>query len=231
MPDSIRKYCRSYHQKRSELRVDLYIEDKQLLLDNDLGFVFTPGHSPDAICILLEDEVIFTGDTILPDITPHPSLVYHFRVNRRILPEGYRDQNTVYGLMTYLKSLNNVAHHASQPFQATFPAHRLFHKGQFNLIDSSSSRAIEIVQFHIDRCRDILRIIDNSPATLEQIAIRHFPPSMLKGHGKPMAIDEIEAHVEIMLEAGDVHWVGEDLNLLQRTGSDNYLTVMGAYLH
>jgi glyoxylase-like metal-dependent hydrolase (beta-lactamase superfamily II) len=230
MPEKIYKNCLSYHQKRSRLHVDFDIREEQLLPDDGLGFVFTPGHSPDSICIILENEVIFTGDTILPDITPHPSLKHYFKANRRILPEEYRDQNAVYGLMTYLKSLNKVVHLDSQPLQATFPAHRLFYNGRFNFIDSSARRAVEIVQFHIDRCRDILNIIDSEPATLEQIAVQHFPPSMLRGQGTLLAVDEIRAHVEVMEELGDVRWTGEEANLLQRTGSDNYVTAMGAYL-
>jgi glyoxylase-like metal-dependent hydrolase (beta-lactamase superfamily II) len=230
MPEKFYKNCLPYHKKRSSLSIDFDIKDGQSLPDDDLGFIFTPGHSPDSICIVLEDEVIFTGDTILPDITPHPSLAYAFEANQRILPEGYRDENVVYGLMTYIKSLNKIACLTSQPFQATFPAHRLFYNSQFNLISSSSGRANEIIQSHIDRCSDILKIIDNKPATIEDIAIRHFPPSLLAGMGKLLAINEVKAHIEIMEELGDICWVGEEKNVVQRTGSNNFLITMGGYL-
>jgi glyoxylase-like metal-dependent hydrolase (beta-lactamase superfamily II) len=213
------------------LSIDFVIEDDQTLPDNDLSFVFTPGHTPDSICIVLEDEVIFTGDTILPDITPHPSLAYAFEVNRRILPEGYRQKNVVYGLMNYIKSLNRIAYLPSQPLQATFPAHRLFYNGQFNLIHSSSDRAKEIIRFHIDRCRDILNIIDNKPADIEEIAIQHFPSSLLTGTGKSLAQNEIMAHIEIMEECGDICWAGENRDTAQHTGSNKYLSIIGAYLH
>ena len=106
MPEEFRKSCLTYHKKRSELSVDFVIDDDQTLPNDNLSFVFTPGHTPDSICIILEDEVIFTGDTMLPDITPHPSLASSFEANCRILPEGYRPKNTVYGLLNYIKSLN-----------------------------------------------------------------------------------------------------------------------------
>jgi glyoxylase-like metal-dependent hydrolase (beta-lactamase superfamily II) len=229
MPETFYRNCLPYHQKRSSLKVDFAINDGQRLPDGDLSFLFTPGHSPDSICVVLEDEVIFTGDTVLPDITSHPSLAHDFEINRRVLPEGYRQRNYVYGLMNYIKSLNKVACLSSQPFKAMFPAHRLFYNGRFNLLDSSG-RAKEIIQFHIDRCRDILRIIDNKPTGVADIVVQHFPPSRLAGFGKVLAKNEIKAHIEIMEACGDVSWADESKELVKRTGASNYLKAIEAYL-
>jgi glyoxylase-like metal-dependent hydrolase (beta-lactamase superfamily II) len=229
MPESFYRNCLPYHQKRSSMKIDFLIQDGQKLTDDDLGFVFTPGHSPDSICIVLEDEVIFTGDALLPDITSQPSLAAAFKVNRRILPEKYRRRNDVYGLMNYIKSLNKIAYLASQPLQATFPAHRLFYNGRFNVMDSSA-RAKEIIQFHIDRCRDILRIIGNKPTGIIDIAMQHFPPSRLAGMGKSMAKNEIRAHIELMEGCGDVRWVGKNRDMVRKTGTSNCLKVIETYL-
>ena len=230
MPAKFNRNCLPYQKKRSSLSIDFVIDDEQRLPDDGLSFLFTPGHSPDSICILLEDEVLFTGDTILPDITPHPSLAYAFEINRRILPERYRQQNSVYGLMNYVKSLNKIIR-LTQPLQATFPGHRLFYSGQFNIINSSFDRAKGIIQFHIDRCRDILNVIDDRPASADDIAVRYFPPSLLTGMGRSMARDEVVAHIEAMEECGDVRLAGEKKDTAQATGSQNFLTTMGAYLH
>ncbi len=229
MPETFYRNCLPYHRRRSSLKVDFAIKDDQRLPDENIDFVFTPGHSPDSICIVLEDEVIFTGDTLLPDITSHPSLVYAFAVNRRVLPKGYRRRNDVYGLMNYIKSLSKVAYLNSQSLKATFPAHRLFYNGRFNLLDSSE-RAKEIIQFHIDRCRDILRIIDNKPTGMADIVVQHFPPSRLAGFGRVLAENEIRAHVEIMETCGDVCWTGENKELVQCTGTSNYLKAIDVYL-
>jgi len=230
MPETFYRDCLPYHKRRSSLKVDFTIKDGQRLPDEDIGFVFTPGHSPDSICIVLEDEVIFTGDTLLPVITSHPSLVYAFESNRRILPKGYRRRNDVYGLMNYIKSLSKIACLNSQPFKAMFPAHRLFYNGRFNLQDSSE-RAKEIIQFHIDRCRDILRIIDNKPTGVADIVVQHFPPLRLAGFGRVLAENEIRAHIEIMEACGDIRWAGENKDIVQRTGTSNYLKAIGAYLN
>ena len=230
MPEEFYKNCLQYHRKRSELNIDFVINDDQTLPDDDLSFVSTPGHTPDSICIVLEGEVIFTGDTLLPDITPHPSLATAFEANRRILPEEYCQKNVSYGLLNYIKSLSKIIRLNSQPLQATFPAHRLFYNGQFNIIPSSSDRAREIIRFHIDRCRDILKIMDNKPSGIDYIVTQHFPSSMLKGMGRSMAANEIMAHIEIMEECGDIRVDRGKEYSVQHNGTDNFLTTLAAYL-
>jgi len=230
MPESFySKNCLPYHKARSVLKIDFAVTDGQELPDENLRFIFTPGHSPDSLCIVLEDEVIFTGDTLLPDITSQPSLAYAFSVNHRILPEEYRRENDVYGLMNYVKSLNKVANLRSQPLKATFPAHRLFYNGRFNLFDSRH-RAKEIIQFHIDRCRDILKIIDSKPTEIKDIVVQHFPPSRLAGMGKWLADNEVRAHLEIMEECGDIIWGIAGKDVIERTGTSNCLDTIGPYL-
>jgi len=231
MPENfVQKNCNNYHQKRSRLTIDFAISDAEASPIDGLNFIFTPGHSADSICIILDDEIIFTGDTILPNITPHPSRAQSFEANRRILPESYQKENTTYGLMTYIKSLNKIANLGSSDFQATLTAHRLFYGGKFNLIHSTSDRANEIIQFHIDRCHDVLRIISSEPKNLDQIAKEHFTPSQLAGFGSLMARNELMAHVEVMEQCGDVWWSGEDNDLVQHTGSYKCLDAIGAYL-
>jgi glyoxylase-like metal-dependent hydrolase (beta-lactamase superfamily II) len=230
MPGEFYKTCLPYHKKRSLLNIDFFIEDGKVLPDDDLSFIYTPGHCPDSVCTILEEEIIFPGDTLLHDITPHPSRVYAFEVNRRILPEGYNTENTIYGLMVYIRSLNKIASNVSQPFKATFPAHRLYYGGQFNLIHSSADRAKEIIQFHIDRCSDILRIVDGKPTGIDDIAIQHFEPELLEGVGKFAARNELTAHIEVMENCGDVRWVDGKRDMVISTGSKYYLDFMGAYL-
>ena len=230
MPEEFYSNCLPYHKKRSLLSIDFFIEDDQVLPGDDLSFLYTPGHSPDAVCTILDDEVLFPGDTMLHDITPHPSRMYSFQVNRRILPEGYNTENTIYGLMVYIKSLNKIANHILQPFEATFPAHRLYYGSKFNLIQSSADRVREIIQFHIDRCGDILRIIDGKSTGIDDIAVQHFEPELLKGSGKFAARSELNAHIEVMEQCGDVRWVNENRDIVQSTGSKNYLDLLRIYL-
>ena len=223
MPESFYQTCIPYHRKRSKLKVDRTVDEGDGLPVDDLGIMFTPGHTPDSICIILDDDVIFTGDTVLPDITPHPSSAHIFETNRRILPKRYQQRNTVYGLMAYINSLSKLSSLDENRFSATFPAHRLFYHGQFNLIHSTADRAREIIRFHIDRCSDILRIVKDQPRGLDEIAVEHFLPSQLEGSGKLMARSELTAHLEVMESSGDIRWVGENSDLVEHTGSYNCL--------
>ena len=87
-----------------------------------------------------------------------------------------------------------------------------------------------IIQFHIDRCRDILRIIDGKPTGIEDIVIQHFDPELLKGYGKPMAHHEIQSHLEVMEGCGDISWVRGNEDIVRHTGSSNCLDLIGQYL-
>ena len=229
MPEQVYNDCLPYHRKRSLLKVDVPVGDSTMLSDSGLRFLFTPGHAPDSICIILEDEVIFTGDTVLPEITAHPSLAYMFKVNLPILPEEYRGSNSIYGLLNFIKSLNKISNIRPQPIAATFPAHRLFNNGKFNLLDSRD-RAKDIIRFHIERCRDILDIIDDKPTTIQQIVVAHFPPSRLTGTGKSLAENEIRAHLEIMKDCGDIVWQRGSKDVVEPTGTTNCLNTLISYL-
>jgi hypothetical protein len=77
---------------------------------------------------------------------------------------------------------------------------------------------------------DILRITDSKPAGLDAIAVQHFPESLLTGAGKLMAQNEVMAHVEVMEKCGDVRWVGQNGDMVQHTGSYNFLDFIKAYL-
>ncbi|OGS40198.1 MAG: hypothetical protein A3K77_04030 [Euryarchaeota archaeon RBG_13_31_8] len=52
--------------KKLSEKVDIFVTDGQKLrLGNiDLQFIFTPGHSPGGICVLIDDKAIITGDTL-----------------------------------------------------------------------------------------------------------------------------------------------------------------------
>jgi glyoxylase-like metal-dependent hydrolase (beta-lactamase superfamily II) len=229
MPEKFYKTCIPYLEKRSSLHIDRAVTGDQSKPGDKFRFIFTPGHTPDSICIGFEDEVMFTGDTVLPGITPHPTLSSTFEINRRILPDPFSSQNTVYGLLNYCRSLRKLAGFRPEP-AGVFPGHRLFYNGSFNLIHSLPNRCREIVQFHIDRCSDILSIIDHQPTGLDGIVRQHFAQSLLAGAGMIVARNEIMAHVEVMESCGDVSWVGETKDTLQSTGTQHYSELIGAYL-
>ena len=46
--------------------VDQYIKDRETFKIGSLAIetIHTPGHSPDSVCFIVDDEIIFTGDTL-----------------------------------------------------------------------------------------------------------------------------------------------------------------------
>jgi glyoxylase-like metal-dependent hydrolase (beta-lactamase superfamily II) len=79
------KHCLRYHQERRLLEVG-DIEELPHLLDDGVSVIHVPGHSPDAVALRIDDEVVLVGDTILPDITPHPTREEMFEFTRDFLP-------------------------------------------------------------------------------------------------------------------------------------------------
>ena len=66
-----------------------------------LTFYYTPGHSPDELCILF-DQVLFSGDHILPLITPHPSVAMSYHTFAAKLPQAYQGAHQIYGLQSLI---------------------------------------------------------------------------------------------------------------------------------
>ena len=45
-----------------------------------------------------------------------------------------------------------------------------------------------------------------------------------------MARRELMAHLEVMEESGDIRWAGENKDIVQPTGSRNFIDVFNRYL-
>ncbi|MCU0822455.1 MAG: MBL fold metallo-hydrolase [Spirochaetes bacterium] len=78
MPESFpEQHCLKYHRERALLKIS-GIGDGSAL-DEDIIIHHVPGHSPDSIAIQIGDEAILVGDTVLPEITPFPSMESFFQ--------------------------------------------------------------------------------------------------------------------------------------------------------
>ncbi len=210
MPESFtRKYCLEYHKDRCNLEIDC-ISEPATTLDNGVEVFHTPGHCPDAVAVLLDSEAMLVGDTILPDITPHPSQEYHFELTKDVLPEEYVEAHQLYGLRAYIRSLNRLRKIA-EPLGdlLVLPAHRLFYAGTWQH-PNLSTRIEGLTDHHIKRCADILNIIKHEPKTFEQISREYFEPDLLKGVGINMAKNEAASHCELLHIAGDAMFVEDD---------------------
>lgn len=111
-----------------------------------LRAVWTPGHSPGHLCLHLEDgDRIFTGDHVLPTITPHIGLYPYDRPGD---PLG-----------DFLDSLGRVA-----GIQAgeVLPAHQYRFSGL-------ADRTAALVAHHEARLAEVAELLTDAPATLWEL--------------------------------------------------------------
>jgi glyoxylase-like metal-dependent hydrolase (beta-lactamase superfamily II) len=204
MPESFsNQHCLEYHRGRNGLEIDT-IGDGEGRLSEAIQTYHVPGHSPDALALLVGEEAILVGDTVLPDITPFPTREAFFHQVRGILPSEYSSQDCVYGLRAYIRSLKKLKSVGDRfPHALVLPAHRLFHNRRWNQVDLRT-RITEIIDHHILRCAEILKILRDGPKTARDIAIKHFSATSLEGVGMFMAENEILSHCELLGVAGDI---------------------------
>ena len=187
-----------YANSRKGLTVDRQLEGGERV--GEMRFLYTPGHSPDELCVTL-DGLVFTGDHVLPEITPHPTTKAQFA--RHILPSiptGFEDSSRSYGLETYMRSLKTVLDLG--PNLAILPAHRLFNRGRFNFV--TADRAREVIEHHSERMDRILRRISPYPDSLESVTRGEFSHRKLQDGNLFMALAEVVAHVELLRDLGDL---------------------------
>ena len=204
---------RRYVEARKGVAVRRQLDDGDSA--GEMSFIYAPGHSPDEICLTL-DGVIFTGDHVLPEITPHPTTKagYADHVAREI-PAQFSDPAAAYGLEAYMRSLKTVLDLGED--RAILPAHRLYNRGKFNF--ASARRAGEVINHHARRMEQILRRIDDRPAGLEEVTRGVFERRKLIGGNLFMALSEIVAHIEVLQDLGDVEFADSKL---RRTGAQGF---------
>jgi glyoxylase-like metal-dependent hydrolase (beta-lactamase superfamily II) len=211
---------RRYIEARKSVSVHREVDDGDTI--GDLVVIYAPGHSPDELCVAL-DNVVFTGDHVLPEITPHPTCRVRFteEVERALSPE-YTDADALYGLETYIRSLRMVEELGAST--QVLPAHRLFNKGRFNFSDIG--RIGEIIEHHAERLEMALDVVDGKGGTLTDVTRALFPRQTPSSPVYDLALTEAMAHVELLHESGDLDVVVD--GALRSTGSRNYLGVVGS---
>ena len=148
----------------------------------NLKVIWTPGHSPGHICLYEPTQkILFSGDHILPVITPNISLSL------------YSDGNP---LGDYLKSLLTVKNLA---VALVLPAHE-------TVFSNLSERVEEILHHHKMRSAEILKVLNHNEMTAYQISnlVTWMPEQRgvnfvdLMPIAKLAAISETLAHLKAM---------------------------------
>ena len=204
----------NYIATRKALKIDHPIQHNEMI--GNLTLLFTPGHSPDELCMSL-DGVVFTGDHVLPEISPHPTMKTNFSPDiRNNLPGQYQDASKWYGLETYLKSLKVVSD-LGEGVQV-LPAHRYFNRDHFNFINTG--RARDIIQHHGERLAHIVEKLNGGEMGLEDLTRGIFEHRKLESDNLLAGLSEIVAHVEVLEDLGDVEVI-DGIRII-RTGQSNH---------
>jgi glyoxylase-like metal-dependent hydrolase (beta-lactamase superfamily II) len=209
MPESfISENCLEYHRTRSRLKIRAIREGNGELGDAvDIHHV--PGHSPDALALILGGEAILIGDTVLPGITPWPTQEAFFYPVKEILSPDYTHAQEIFGLRAYIRSLKRLKEIGADFGELlVLPAHRLFYANHWNEVDLGE-RVDELLEHHIQRCSAVLDIVRQEQKTATEIAREHFEERQLKGYGILMAENEIVSHCELLEACGDVRRAGD----------------------
>jgi len=204
-----------YVSRRQNLHIDHPIKPDEVI--GKLELLHTPGHSPDELCMKL-DGVVFTGDHVLPEISPHPTMKTEFSPEiQGSLPPQYQNANDWYGLSLYLRSLKIVVDLGKDT--QILPAHRYYNRDHFNFIDTQ--RAQVILDHHGHRLGNIIEKVGTESVGLEDLTRGIFAHRELLADNLLAGLSEIVAHVEILEETGDL--VVTEEGSISRTGDSNYL--------
>lgn len=169
----------------------------------ELQVILTPGHSPGHICLYEpKRKFLFSGDHVLPDITPH--IGFH--------PQS--GDNPLGDFLSSLESLNKL------DVNFVFPGHGSAFSGL-------KLRINELFHHHQERERAIVIAAEDEMKTAYQIASEILwmptgepvPFSKLSTFDKRLAVLETLAHLKFLMSKGkaqkftkdgvDLYWTGE----------------------
>jgi glyoxylase-like metal-dependent hydrolase (beta-lactamase superfamily II) len=168
---------------------DVILYGSETITAGDFSFevLWTPGHAPGHVCLYEPDrKLLFSGDHILPTITPNV---------------GLHPQSSANPLCDYVDSLNRIKH---LEVDLVLPGHEAPFTGL-------EKRITGIVEHHEKRNNEILRVIEAGPKTAYQVATKLTWSAGETGSwqnldkwNKRLAVLETIAHLEAMRLAGEI---------------------------
>lgn len=153
-----------------------------------LGVVHTPGHTPGHVCLRLEDagggELLFSGDHVLPRITPHIAL--H--------PYDGPDSDPLGDFLTSLERVADI------PARHVLPAHK-------HRFSGLAERTAAIAGHHRHRMAELEDAVVSQPRTLWEITRQiswNRPWETMSPFLRRMALAEAAAHLRRLERIGRV---------------------------
>lgn len=173
---------------RDDLEVDRRLSDGEKIRSGDLTLrcIAVEGHARGSMCFSIEEsDVVFTGDFMLPDITPNPMLM---------LPES--GENPPSSLHLYLDSLGRFLEREESGYGG--------HEGR---IESIGERAEEIMSHHHGRKEDMLEAMEGEITAFR--LMRDFFGELPEDQYF-LGMAEIISHLRLLEEEGEIQRRIED---------------------
>jgi glyoxylase-like metal-dependent hydrolase (beta-lactamase superfamily II) len=150
-----------------------------------LRAVWTPGHTPGHVCLYDEERGrLFSGDHLLPGITPHIGLY-----------EDPEDATVTDPLGDYLDSLERIGR--LDPSEV-LPAHQY-------AFGDAAGRVRELLAHHAERLAALRGLISGAPRTpweLAEVMEWNRPWEQIPYGSRNIAVSEAEAHLRRLVKAG-----------------------------
>jgi glyoxylase-like metal-dependent hydrolase (beta-lactamase superfamily II) len=149
--------------------------------DFELEVLHLPGHTAGHICLFHgESGTLFSGDTLLPDMSPNPLLE----------PDPGDPGERRRSLIEYLGSLDRLA---DLPLETVYPGHG-------EPIEHPAKLIQDMREHHRRRTEDLAAMLDDRGKSAWTLAHELFPS--LEGFDNFLAVSEVVAHVDLLLQDG-----------------------------
>ncbi len=184
---SLRGFKQLFAKYGSEQCVQLSHDLDELKQRFGINIIHTPGHSPGHVCYVIDDEIVLTGDLVVPFLIP------------QLWPRQYNgcDFGEGYGLGTYKESLDTVLQHGEL---RGLPAHGS--KLSPHSEQGPVSKRIEAINSHYDELvESISASCQDRPQSLVELAQQHYN-GKLNGKNRLLAYLNFAAVTEYMVEQG-----------------------------
>jgi len=148
-----------------------------------------PGHTAGHVCLFDRDSgVLFSGDTLLLHISPNPLLE----------PDPADPSERRRSLVEYLRTLDRLS---ELPLAAVYPGHGPPIEDPHGLIE-------EMKRHHRERTEAIAALLDRQGKSGWELAGELFPS--LEGFDNFLAVSEVVAHIDLLVEQGRAEPVERD---------------------
>jgi len=147
----------------------------------ELEVLHLPGHTAGHVCLFdRRSGVLFSGDTLLLDISPNPLLE----------PNPLDPTERRRSLVEYLRSLDRLS---ALPLTRVFPGHG-------EPIEDPATLIADMRLHHRDRTEKLATMLDDRGKSGWELATELFPT--LEGFDNFLAVSEVVAHIDLLIEGG-----------------------------